>query len=1298
MILFVVPVGNVVGQNSMLTAIPLSISDSMQLNTFSDTGRQDMWFVINNDFNDVLIKISDIIQPKSISPYFEKLVCYKSDGELLLGYDIHNPVFFDTLRAQSTDSIYILLKPTDSAPDIFKFQIAGTLFFPVMFYEYQYLGQGTYSQSAYCIGNPDSGPCYFTNCGPDSMRFTWFYDTYDSGDSYVWFFHGDNGVYIDHPSGPPIPHEYFFAHSGIDTLDVCEYNLNNQAQFCIRIIIKTIERPTPVFSVVPNPVCPSCSATYPVCVENDASEYAFQECDQYWVEWSNPDGLLGPIGQPLCAFYNHVGVENVMVVWQNQCGLDTTIQSFTISNQPDFFADTVCEGNATTMAAFTSCEFNTYTSWVWNFYDGTTGSGQTVSHIFNGAGNHWVTLTVTDACGNTETHSEWINVKPVPQTNAELSFYTNCDTDTITGTIFNPDADCLYNWFAYPSSAVTFISGNTGTSVIFVTNNAALTSPTYIIISTTDSVTGCKGLDTLLFYPCCNIPSDSSWSEENISTSAAYSYAQFQINGTVNFNADQTFTNCMFYFGPMAKITMSPGVEVQFHECALVAGCEYMWDGIYVDSPSESLIMDSCKVRDAVNSVCSFSNGYYSLKQNDFRQNYISLFVKNSEPGFTGVMSDNILYQNSALAYPPHIGSKGFAGVKAYHAASVNIGPGNEFDKLFNGIWAEKSQLIVKGNQFNNINTITVFNVSTGAVYMDGGYSSNYSFIYPTSVVGGANAADGNTFQNCLNGVVAKNPQRFEILNNDFSRITNRAISYSFLKKACVAEIRNNSFTNCATGVYAYLNTNCNSTIANNTMNWTGNPLSATGIRVLGDKFENERYYILSNTISKPKYGIDIQTTYGTLVQDNTIEDLRSNSGSLKYYGIRSLNCYKPVISSNTITPVPFNINQPSTNSDINIGIKIENTANAKVTCNIVRKAGTGLHVAGVNTASTIWDNDFVRSYKGISVTNGGSLGIQGSLNRPSDNQWMNMSTASGSAQCMADGTASQSVLFVRTNPVSYNPIIQGPFVKNYCFNNLPILLCPTAIDDDPNSVKYSISEEIPAQSLESRGWSKKGIAKIIHQHSDWVATDSTIAIFIDSLVAKPVILFDSVLTLRENEDFSLAELLNQTIVPDIQMDELEKEVNGYYLILDNQQPLDQYVNRIKEIAEMCPFIEGEGVYKARILMEMFSPFDTTYFNACEDEIQNRMQQENMGEENTDFSVSAFPNPANESITFNIESDEDEFELTVFDVTGRVIIDMKLLDSTTSVDLRSFSNGVYSYAIRSESGAFYSGKFSKVEH
>lgn len=40
-------------------------------------------------------------------------------------------------------------------------------------------------------------------------------------------------------------------------------------------------------------------------------------------------------------------------------------------------------------------------SWGWTFGDGGTGSGFVVSHTFTAAGTYTVTLTVTDACGNT---------------------------------------------------------------------------------------------------------------------------------------------------------------------------------------------------------------------------------------------------------------------------------------------------------------------------------------------------------------------------------------------------------------------------------------------------------------------------------------------------------------------------------------------------------------------------------------------------------------------------------------------------------------------------------------------------------------------------------------------------------------------------------------------------------------------------------------------------------------------------------------------------------------------------------
>jgi hypothetical protein len=46
----------------------------------------------------------------------------------------------------------------------------------------------------------------------------------------------------------------------------------------------------------------------------------------------------------------------------------------------------------------------------WNFGDGTTGSGPSVEHTFNRAGNFTVTLTVTDRGGNTNAFSQVVEV------------------------------------------------------------------------------------------------------------------------------------------------------------------------------------------------------------------------------------------------------------------------------------------------------------------------------------------------------------------------------------------------------------------------------------------------------------------------------------------------------------------------------------------------------------------------------------------------------------------------------------------------------------------------------------------------------------------------------------------------------------------------------------------------------------------------------------------------------------------------------------------------------------------------
>jgi len=48
--------------------------------------------------------------------------------------------------------------------------------------------------------------------------------------------------------------------------------------------------------------------------------------------------------------------------------------------------------------------------YAWDFGDGTTGSGMVVSHTYPSAGDYYVSLTVTNACGRSDTSTQCVRV------------------------------------------------------------------------------------------------------------------------------------------------------------------------------------------------------------------------------------------------------------------------------------------------------------------------------------------------------------------------------------------------------------------------------------------------------------------------------------------------------------------------------------------------------------------------------------------------------------------------------------------------------------------------------------------------------------------------------------------------------------------------------------------------------------------------------------------------------------------------------------------------------------------------
>jgi PKD repeat protein len=246
--------------------------------------------------------------------------------------------------------------------------------------------------------------CTGTTCNFDASGSK---DSYGTITSYAWSF-GDQAT----GTGASVTHTYAKGGAYTAKLTVTDTNGATGTKF----------------EIIPlNPVAAftfSCSA---LMCNFDASGSKDSNGTITSYDWNFGDGGTGA-GLTISHTYAVGNTYNVALTVTDSIGGTGTQSKTVVANSPPVASFTFTCNQLT-------CSFNgsgsrdsdgTIGSYVWNFGDGTTSSGLTVSHTYAAGGQYTVTLTVTDNLGSSNTQSQTV----VPNSPPVASFTFSCSKFT----------------------------------------------------------------------------------------------------------------------------------------------------------------------------------------------------------------------------------------------------------------------------------------------------------------------------------------------------------------------------------------------------------------------------------------------------------------------------------------------------------------------------------------------------------------------------------------------------------------------------------------------------------------------------------------------------------------------------------------------------------------------------------------------------------------------------------------------------------------------------------------------------
>ena len=163
--------------------------------------------------------------------------------------------------------------------------------------------------------------------------------------------------------------------------------------------------------------------------------------------WDFGDGFSSTVMNPQHQ-YDTAGVFTVINYYTDDNGCsDSATKQVTVTELPDVSINlsltNACVNKQIDFDGISSADI---VSWLWDFGDGQTGSGQNVSHVYTTWGSIEVSLTVTNSNGCSETAYESIYVVQPPIPNFTYSIIV-CDSLQFTDLTTSPSGYNIVTWY-----------------------------------------------------------------------------------------------------------------------------------------------------------------------------------------------------------------------------------------------------------------------------------------------------------------------------------------------------------------------------------------------------------------------------------------------------------------------------------------------------------------------------------------------------------------------------------------------------------------------------------------------------------------------------------------------------------------------------------------------------------------------------------------------------------------------------------------------------------------------------------